>query len=106
MAKGRSIYSFTVKDFAQAEAVIKAWLETHKFKPADLKGESVYLSKSLWSGRKYFTYKISGNEVKLYGWTHGAAGDFDFKTKSNQSVVKPFLKMLSPLFHELEALEN
>ncbi len=106
MAKGRTTYSFTVNDPDKAKAIIENWLEEHKFKPADLKGESVYLNKSFWSGRKYFNYEIENNHVTLYGWTHGAAGDFDFKTKSNQSVVKPFIKMLASLFSELETLEK
>ena len=106
MAKGRSAYGFNIKDAKQAESIIQTWLKDNKFNPIDLKGESVYLSKSFWSGRKYFTYKIKDDTIKLYAWTHGVAGDFDLDTATNQGVAKAFRQMLAALFHELKTIEK
>ena len=103
MAKGRSVYEFRVKDVNAAKQSIETWLTANKFKPVSLKGETVYLSKSLWSGNKYFNYIIDGNTITIEAFAHGIAGDFDLDTETVQTVAKPFREKLRPLFDELKA---
>lgn len=103
MAKGRSEFSFRVHEATKAEEVIQNWLKKNKFaEKEDKKGDKFYLSKSLWTGNKYFDYGINGVEVTVYAWTHGLAGDFDLSTQASQSTAKPFKKKLNELFAELE----
>ncbi len=96
MAQGRSSFTIKIADPAATEAAIQKWLTANKFKPTDLKGEQVYVSKNLWTGRKFFNYDIEGSTVTLQAWIHGVAGDFDLET-APQSVANAFHKMLSDL---------
>ena len=106
MAKGRSTYTFKVKDIDSAKKTVEDWLKQNKFKPQNLKGEEVYVSKSLWTGNKFFNCSFDGNTVTVEAFTHGIAGDFDLDTETGQTVAKPYKKLLNSLFSSLKELSE
>lgn len=101
MAQGRSSFTVEIKNPTTAEATIKKWLIANKFKPTDLKGEQVYVSKNIWTGRKFFNYDVENNSVTFQAWIHGVAGDFDLDT-APQSIAKAFHEMLNDLLLALK----
>ena len=75
MIKGRSSFTFQVKEPEKAQALINEWLQVYKFSFVNRKGERYYRRGDAWvDGYAYFTYCIQGNQVSIQAWRKNIFG--------------------------------
>lgn len=99
MAKGRSSFTFYVKEPDKAQALINEWLSVYQFSSVELKGEQCYRRGDAWAGFVYFNYQIQGNRVQLWAWKRALAGEVGIYTldifTSYRDIVNQLLEQLT-----------
>lgn len=107
MNKGKTYYTFQFNaDPNLVNQMIMNWLLANQFQLTNKNGESFYLCKDMWYGKRAFQYSIVGNVLYIYAWTIGIGNTYfmlDAGGVNNMASVS-YKNLLSLLFSKINEL--
>ncbi len=107
MNKGKTYYTFQFNvDPNLVNQMVMNWLLANQFQLTNKNGESFYLSKDMWYGKRGFQYSIVGNVLHIYAWTIGIGNTYfmlDAGGVNNMASVS-YKNLLSLLFSKMNEL--